>query len=76
VKNGSGVAQTITSAVIVSANTVELTLASPPATGWTVEYLATSVLDVTNLLYTNAAVIGISDTQTLPVLPTFAAITL
>jgi hypothetical protein len=41
-----------------------------------VEYLATSVLDVTNLLYTNAAVIGISDTQTLPVLPTFAVITL
>jgi hypothetical protein len=76
VKNGSGVAQTITSAAIVGANTVELTLASPPATGWTVEYLATSVLDVTNLLYTNAAVIGISDTQTLPVLPTFTAITL
>lgn len=76
VRNGSGSVQTLSSAVIASATTVALTLVSPPAAGWTVEYLPTAVLDVSNLLYTNAPVTGISDPQTVPVLPTLAPVVL
>jgi hypothetical protein len=76
VRNGSGTVQTLSSIVIASATTVALTLASPPAAGWTVEYLPTAVLDVSNLLYTNAPVTGINDPQTVPVLPTLATVVL
>jgi hypothetical protein len=71
VKN-AGVAQTITTTAIPSANTVRLTV-SGAAAGWTVDYIETQNPTITNNLYTNASVIG--DAAGVPVRPFTAGIT-
>ncbi len=76
VKNESSVVQPITSTTITGTNTVVLSMSSTPTTGWTVEYISSSTVDVTNLVYGNGTVDGITTTQTLPALPTRTPITL
>jgi hypothetical protein len=74
VKNASGVIQTITATAIPTPTTVVLTMATLPATGWTVDYIPNQYVDPANLLYTNASVIG--DTVGVPARPWTGAMTM
>lgn len=76
VKNGSGVTQTISSTAIPSANTVTLTMASPPASGWTVEFLPDPQVTITNLPYGDLPCIGMTGNDTVPALPGMVTLTL
>ena len=66
----SGVSQTITAAVVQSANTIRLS--GSFLTGDTVDYIETQNPTVTNTPYTNAAIIG--DAEGVPLKPFTAAI--
>jgi hypothetical protein len=48
----------ITTTAIPTATMVRLTPASTPQTGWLVDYAPGQFVDVTNMLYTNASVVG------------------
>lgn len=64
----------ITTTAIPSSTLVRLTPASTPQTGWLVDYVGGQDCDITNMLYTNASVIG--DTAGVPARAWQAAITL
>lgn len=76
VRNGSSVVQTINAAAITSANQITLTMASTPASGWTVRYIPSATFNNSNLAYSDATVVGITTNDTVPAMPTRATITL
>ena len=76
VKNGSGVAQTISSTAIPSAGTVTLTMASAPASGWTVEFLPDPQVTITNLPYGDLPCLGVTGNDTVPAMPGTVTLTL
>lgn len=73
-KDGSAATQTPTGVVVQSATSVRATFSGTPVTGWTIDYCPTQNPDVTNLLYTNAMVVG--DTVGVPVKPFTSSLTL
>ena len=76
VKNGSGVTQTISSTAIPTASSITLTMATPPASGWTVEFLPDPQVTITNLPYGDLPCIGITGNDTVPALPGMVTLTL
>ncbi len=76
VRDGSNVVQTISSAAVTSATQVTLTMASTPASGWTVRYIPAATFDNSNLVYSDAPAIGIGTNDTVPAMPTRSPITL
>jgi hypothetical protein len=75
VKNGSGVAQTITATAIPAANTIRLTVAGVAA-GWTVEFLPDPQVTIANLPYGDMPCIGVTGNDTIPVKPGVSILTL
>jgi len=76
VLNGASGSETITGAAITASNQVTLTMANPPAAGWSVRYIPSATFDNSNLVYSNATVVGIATNDTVPAMPTRTAITL
>jgi hypothetical protein len=76
VLNGASGSETITGAAITASNQVTLTMANTPAAGWSVRYIPSATFDNSNLVYSNATVVGIATNDTVPAMPTRTAITL
>ena len=76
VKNNAGVVQTISSTAIPSASSITLTLANPPASGWTVDFLPDPQVDITNLPYGDLPCVGMTGNNTVAVLPGTVTLTL
>jgi Carbohydrate esterase, sialic acid-specific acetylesterase len=74
VKNGGGTVQTISATAIPAANTIRLTVAGAAA-GYTVEFLPDPQVTITNLPYGDLPCLGVSGTDTIPVKPGVATLT-
>jgi Carbohydrate esterase, sialic acid-specific acetylesterase len=75
VKNGSGVAQTITATAIPAANTIRLTVPGAAA-GWTVEFLPDPQVTITNLPYGDLPCLGVTGNDTIALKPGLTTLTL